>query len=197
MRIFNPESLLWKPLGVLGDFVMLSLLWTFFSIPLLTLGTASAALYDTAVHSIRHKEDTVIVRFFCTFKRELKQGVLSSLLTIGTAGLLFFLPLLIFRRQPDWQYLLAVWFLLAFFLLCILCWLWPALSRFRMRLGALYVNSLKLAFGHILQSALMAIVWGAVLYIGLRFIAPLFVCPALAAFLSSFLIEPVFHKYEE
>ena len=42
-QLFNPESLVWKPLGYLGDLVMLSLLWTVFSIPVVTLGPASAA----------------------------------------------------------------------------------------------------------------------------------------------------------
>ena len=194
--LFNPESWLWKPLGYLGDLVMLSLLWAVFSVPIITLGSASAALYDTAVHSIRRKEDTVIARFLSTLKRELKQGVLSTLLVLGLSALLFFAPLLVFTRQTDWPYLLAVWILLAFFLLCFLCWLWPVMSRFSMGFKALHLNSLRLSFGHILRSAAMAVVWGLSLYEGLRFIAPLFICPALAAHLSSVLIEPVFLKYE-
>ena len=195
--LFNPESWLWKPLGYLGDLVMLSLLWAVFSVPIVTLGPASAALYDTAVHSIRRKEDTVIARFLSTFKRELKQGVLSTLLVLGLSALFFFAPLLIFTRQTDWPVLLAVWVLLAFFLLCFLCWLWPVISRFSMGFRALHLNSLKLAFGPILRRAPMALVWGSSLYAALRFVAPLFLCPALAALLSSVLLEPVFLKYEE
>ena len=195
--LFNPESWLWKPLGYLGDLVMLSLLWTVFSVPVVTLGPASAALYDAAVHSIRRKEDTVVARFLSTFKRELKQGILSALLVLGLSILLFFAPLLVFTRQTDWPYLIAAWCLMAFFMLCFLCWLWPVLSRFTMGLGGLFSNSLRLCFGHILHSAAMALAWGAALYAGLRFVAPFFVCPALAALLSSVLIEPVFGRYEE
>ena len=192
---FNPESLIWKPLGVLGDLVMLSLLWTVFSIPLVTLGPASAALYDTAVHSIRRKEDTVLARFFSTFKRELKQGVLSSLIVLCASGVLLGVPLYLTRTQLL-PYALAALLIMTFFLLCFFCWLWPVLSRFTLGLGGLFANSLKLAFGNILRSAAMALVWGAAVYAGLRFIAPLFVCPALAALLSSLLIEPVFRRYE-
>lgn len=195
--LFNSESWLWKPLGYLGDLVMLSLLWTVFSVPIVTLGSASAALYDTAVHSIRRKEDTVVTRFLSTLKRELKQGSLSTLLVLGSSILFFFLPLLIFTRQSDWPVLLVLWYLLAFFLLCFLCWLWPVMSRFTMGFKALHLNSLKLSFGHILRSVAMALAWGLSLYAGLRFIAPLFICPALTALLSSVLIEPVFLKYEE
>ena len=194
--LFNPENWLWKPLGYLGDLVMLSLLWTVCSVPILTLGPASAALYDSVVHSIRRREDSVIARFFATFRRELKQGVLSSLIVLGTAVVLLGVPLYLTRTR-NVPYLLAALILLAFFLLCVLCWLWPALSRFSMGLTALFSNSLKLALGHILRSAAMALVWGAALFAGLRFVAPLFVCPALAALLCSLLIEPVFRQYEE
>ena len=196
--LFNAENWLWKPLGTLGDFVMLSLLWTLFSLPVVTLGPASAALYDAAVHSIRRGEDTVLARFFSTFKNELKEGVLAALAVLAVCAPLFLIPLFVLRRGEGLPYLLVIWMLLlGFFLLCFLCWLWPLLSRFTMRTGPLLLTSLKLAFGHILRSAAMALLWGAALYLGFRFLAPLIVCPALAAWLGTYLIEPVFQKYEE
>ena len=45
-NFFNPEGLVWKPLGQLGDLVMLSLLWGICSVPLVTIGPATAALYE-------------------------------------------------------------------------------------------------------------------------------------------------------
>ena len=188
---FNPESLIWKPLGALGDLVMLSLLWTLFSVPVVTLGPASAALYDAAVHGIRRKEDTVITRFFAAFRRELREGVLLTLIWAAIALALWAaaaygpLPL---PAVPG--------FVLLFFLLCVQCWLWPALSRFAMKPGARMKSALPLAFGHILRSVPMAALWAVTIWAGLRFIAPFFVCPALAALLCSRLIEPVFRQYE-
>ena len=195
-QLFNPESLVWKPLGYLGDLVTLSLLWIVFSIPLLTLGPASAALYDTAVHSLRRKEDTVLTRFFSTFKRELKQGVLSALIVLAAFALFFGLARLMTDPAGSPAYVYAILLLLLLFMLACLCWLWSVQSRFAMGLGSLFANSLKLAFGHILRSATVAVLWAAVIYAGLRCILSLFVCPAAAAWLSTYLIEPVFAKYE-
>ena len=62
-RFFNSESFLWRPLGVLGDLVVLSLLWTVLSLPLVTLGPASAALYDAAVHGLRQREGASLTPF--------------------------------------------------------------------------------------------------------------------------------------
>ena len=95
------------------------------------------------------------------------RGFLTTLVALAVGAAFFFAPLLVFSREDAWPYLLAAWALLGFFLLCYLCWLWPALSRFSMGLGPLLGASLRLALGHILKSAAMAILWGAALYAGL------------------------------
>ena len=82
-RVFDPEGLVWKPLGYLGDLVVLSLLWALCSIGVVTAGAAGAALYDAAVHALRRKDSQLIGRFFDTFKRELKSGVLATLFWPG------------------------------------------------------------------------------------------------------------------
>ena len=63
-RFFDPEGLLWKPLGFIGELVMLSLLWGVCSIALVTVGPATAALYDSVVHALRRRDDNLFSRFF-------------------------------------------------------------------------------------------------------------------------------------
>ena len=192
-RFFNADNFLWRWLGIFGDFVLLSLLWTVFSLPLVTLGPASAALYDAAVHVLRRGEGVSYARFFASFRRELKQGTVLTLAWVLPCTLLW----LVFRALPGSLPLQIAAVLLSFFLLGFLCWLYAALSRFRMRTAALLVSSLRLALGHSLRSAGMALVWGAAISVSLRFAAPFFLCPALAAYISSYLIEPVFILFED
>ena len=87
--------------------------------------------------------------------------------------------------------------LLAFFSLGVLCWVWPTLSRFTLSPARLLGTSLRLAMGHSLRSAGLAVLWAAALYFSLRYVSPLFFLPGLAAFLCSYLIEPIFRPYEE
>lgn len=200
-KLFNPEGLLWKPLGFLGELVTLSLLWALCSIPLVTLGPASAALYDTAVHVTRRKEGAPFERFFSTFRRELKEGVLSTLLWAALLGAIALVLWAALRLFPGFAargllvWLIAV--LIGFFALGILCWLWPTLSRFTLSFGALQSVSLRLALGHSLRSAAMALICGAALLLSLRYVFSLFILPGAAALLCSYLIEPVFLRYEE
>ncbi len=191
-RFFNAENFLWRWLGILGDLVLLSLLWTVFSLPLVTLGPASAALYDAAVHVLRRGEGVSYARFLSVLRRELGQGMLVTIAWAGPLALLW----LALRALPLSLPLQIAAVLLCFFLLGFLCWLYAALSRFSMRTGALLSASLRLTLGHSLRSAIMALLWGAALYVCLRFGAPFFLCPALAAYASSYLIEPVFIPFE-
>lgn len=196
--VFNPESLAWRPLGRLGDLILLSLFWLLCSLPVATLGASTAALYDCAAHNLRRGENDLIGRFFGTFRAELRLGTLSTLLWLalfaallgGLYGLLgaasgtaFFTPLVI------------AGLLLLFFLLAALVWVFPTLSRFRFSFSALQVTALRLAFGHILRSAALALLTLLALYACVRLFLPLFFLPALAAWGQTFLIEPVFARY--
>ena len=65
----------------LTDILALSVLWLLCSIPVLTLGAATTALYDSVVRCIRYKMPRPYERFFRTFKNELVPGALLTLLT--------------------------------------------------------------------------------------------------------------------
>lgn len=70
--------------------VVLSLLWVVFSLPVVTLGGATAALYDAVVHGFRRHESDYLYRFFTTFRAEWKHGILPTLLCGAVIGGLWF-----------------------------------------------------------------------------------------------------------
>ena len=78
--LFNPEAPFWRLMSSLVDLLALSLLWVFTSLPLITLGASTAALYDAAARCVRQGKSGALSRYFSTFRRELKQGALLSCL---------------------------------------------------------------------------------------------------------------------
>lgn len=199
-RFFNPEGLIWKPLGWLGDIVMLSLLWGVCSIPLVTVGPATAALYDTTVHCLRRHENDPFSRFFRTFRAELKIGALSTLLWAA----LLALPVIVYRLAAKalgdsaaGRALAIGYLLVLFFLLAVLVWVFPTLSRFTFGVAALSRTALRLAFGNILRSAAMAVITALGAALSYRLILPVIFLPGLVALLCSLLIEPVFRRYTD
>lgn len=200
-RFFDPEGTIWKPLGYLGDFVMLSLLWAVCCIPVITAGTATTAAYDAAVHALRRGDDALLTRFFATFKRELKSGILSTLFWLLILLGAWALYRLLVNSLPETAasrpvILIFYLVLVSFFLLCVLSWVFPTLSRFTFSTAALQQTAARLAFGYILRSAGLAAMIGGTAYLSFRFGIPIMVLPGAVAYVSTFLIEPVFKKYE-
>ena len=199
-RVFDPANALWRPLAFLGDIVMLSLLWALCSIPVLTLGSATCALYDTAAHVLRRRDDELFSRFFQSFRRELKSGLLATLLCLVLAGLVYLLYALADRFLPasaELRTMLTLYALLVpFSLLCVFCWVFPLLSRFAFRPVPLLGTAARLCAGHILRSLLLALLCGLGLALCALFVSPLIFVPGLLAWLSTWLLEPVFKPYE-
>ena len=197
---FDPESLAWKPFGWIGEIVILSLMWGVCCIPVVTIGAATTALYDTVVHVMRRREGDMIERFFGTFKKELKSGILSTLLWMAVGFLVYLFYQVVGRAIPPSPIrntaMVLYHILVPFFLLCILCWVFPLLSRFTFTTAALNATALRLAFGHILRSIAMALLAGGAIIVCWLFATPIIFLPGLVAWLWSFLIEPVFRGYE-
>ena len=86
--MFNPDSLFWRLISRCVDIVGLSLLWAALSLPIITCGPASAALYYTVVKCFRQGDRDTFHTYWDSFKENLKQGLLLSLIA---AVLLLFL----------------------------------------------------------------------------------------------------------
>ena len=86
-RVLRYQGWLWRALNTLTDILALSVLWLLCSIPVLTLGAATTALYDSVVRCIRYKQSGPYERFFRTFKNELVPGLLLTLLWGAIAAL--------------------------------------------------------------------------------------------------------------
>ena len=197
--IFKADSWLWKPFGWLADLVILSLLWVVCSLPVVTLGGATAALYDAVVHGLRRGESDYLYRYFQTFRSEWKRGILPTLVWGLLLGALFFA----YRQftgaaSGDAAVMAAVAMLV---ILCIpvgaACWVFPALSRFTLDFGPLNANAVRLALGHLPATfAMVLALYGCLWVTGRLLFLPLLVLPALLVLFWSLFMEPVFKKYE-
>ena len=175
-RLFDPEGTIWKPLGYLGDFVMLSLMWAVCCIPVVTVGPATTTLYDSAVHALRRGDDALLSRFIQTFKRELGSGILATviwiLIFLAAWGVYQFLV----RSLPEGEsrpvILIFYLVLVGFFLLCILAWVFPTLSRFTFGFASLNRTAVRLALGNILRSAALVLLTALSILLVLLFAAP-------------------------
>lgn len=196
--LFNSEAPVWQLLGGFGELLLLSLMWFLCSVPVVTMGAATAALYDTVVHSVRNGEESIFSRYLRTLKNELFSAMPSTILWAGLIVGFF----LLYRRYTDnagtsqTAYIFAIALLV--FQIAVLgtaCWVFPVLSRFTFGFAALNVTSVKLAAACLLRTLALGFLTAASVWICVRYIVPVMILPALTALVWSYIIEPVFRKY--
>ena len=198
-HLFNPESGVWQIFGFIGDVIMLSLLWVVCSAPMLTLGAASAALYDSVTACFRRKEQDYLRRFFRTLKRDLKASLLPTLLWTAILFLAWWIVRVITGTLTGTAGIVITAVLLALIMIPLgcACWIFPLLSRFTLDFRTLNGNAVRLALGHIPSTYALALGLALAGWLTLRFaLLPFFFLPALLALYFSLFLEPFFQQYE-
>ena len=196
--LFNAESFIWKPFGYFADILILSLLWLLCSLPAITLGAATTALYDSVAHGFRYGEKQVYGRFFRTFKAELFGSIPSALLwLLVVGGCYWLLKRFVGTAGPaDISVVAAAAGLMLLIVITGMgCWVFPVLSRFTFGFVGLNITALKLAFAHLPSTLLMSVSLWFCIALCVRFLVPVFVLPALLMLFWSLFTERVFRKY--
>lgn len=178
--------------------MVLSICWFFCSIPVVTIGASSTALYDAAVHGIRRDEPGAYVRFFRTFRRELKMAVPATLLWgAALAALLWSGQLVGTAIQGPVPVLAAAAavVLLLFFVLGTVSWLFPLLSRFEFSFGALNRTAAQFFIAHLPSSILLTALLAGSAWACSRFLFPVCFLPCVEALLASYPVERAFRKH--
>lgn len=196
--IFRPYGPVWNFFNTITDALLLSLLWCACSLPLITLGASTTALYDAAVHGIRYREPGVYSRFFRTFRRELKTSLPVTVLW-GLIMLFGFYVLALLDEAAledtaaalmagGYRVLMAI-------PLTVACWSCMLLSRFTYKFRELTVNAIRFLPVHLLQSlAIGAFTW-LVCWYCFHYPIALTFAPAVMTIGWSLVAEPVFRKY--
>lgn len=197
--LFNPQSSFWRPFGSLVDVLVLSLLWVFTSLPVITLGPATAALYDATARCVRQGKSGALMRYLSTFRRELKQGVLLSLIFL-VLMLLLLLPLRLFWSAvtadlSGARIVLAAYAIFLVIPLGAFCWVFPILSRFTSSLPGAVKASFQFSLAYL--PVTVVLVLSAVLagLVSALYWAPVLILPCLLALFWSLFMERIFSKY--
>lgn len=187
-------------LNAVGQLILASILFVACCLPVVTIGPASAALYYAVVKTVRRDRTTIVKSFFHAFRVNFRQGLWLNLLLLAYGGIIALLALphlssWTVARAPDGMlYVCAGLALLA-------AWippcLYPALSRFCFSNGQLLRFTLALGIRHFFRTVLLTLLLAA--FAAFAVLQPVFLIllPGLYAWISSFLLEPLFKKYSQ
>lgn len=197
-KLFNPDNALMITMTQVTDCIFLSLFWVFTGFPLLTLGAASAAMYDAVYHAFRKGDRHSWSRYLRSFKNNLKASILPSIVYLVLFCLLVWGLIQVWNAAAYGRISFVLFSAVAFLgmaALGILSVLFPMLSRFENSFGTLLKNTLFLALANMPRTLALGMLNAVSILLCVRFIFPLFFLPALSNLFSTWLLEPMFKPY--
>ena len=181
--------------GILADTIILSLLWFFFSLPIITIGASTSAVFYVSTRRIADREGYITSDFWFAFKANFKRGtalwvmvalvmvlIYVNILNIGVVGRMSMVIL------PA-QIIIAVQIML----MCV--YLFPLTARFDMGLKQTIKSAFFMANRHLLTS-LTCVGLFVILIAGVWVFQPLLIAiPGIYAMIASYLIMRIFKRY--
>lgn len=197
MSVLEYDSPVMTGIGKVVDIFWLSVLWLLCCLPVVTVGASTAALYRTAVRSIREGRGYVTSTFFHALRQDLKVGlelwlVFLALLVADYLG--FILAASVPERSLGFL-VLCLYAMIGFVLLATMIYAFPVLSKCSMKCFAILRFGFGLAVKHFPYTLLMAVITVATAL--LVWCVPLFVfcVPAIAGLLCSLPLERILLRY--
>lgn len=195
-NLFNMEGGLMTALSKLFDICFLSILWFFCSVPVITIGASTTALYYGVVKVIRHERGYIGREFFRAFKSNFVNGTIMWVI-VALATMLLYGNMKLAAQIGGNQgvILISIYRAMSFILFCTTVYIFPNLSRFTMGKKQLIKTSFLMSMKHLPSTVcLVALVFATIFAVYIVPITILFL-PALSCLLFSFLMERILKKY--
>ena len=79
----NLKASFWGGLRTMGDLMILNWLWFFTSLPVITIGPASCAMYSVTLKLVRGEHAATVRDYFRAFRDNFKKGLVLGLIAIA------------------------------------------------------------------------------------------------------------------
>lgn len=199
---FSINSKFYHFMSKVADCMILSVLWIVFSLPIITAGAATSALYYCVIKVIREDQSTAITSFWCSFKSCWKQGTLVSFAVFALNILVTIIGSAAYAQAQNGETLSAVYFVYLILFLFGIAWLhyiFSYIARFQAPLATVLKNSLVICLVNLPSSFSMVLMF-VIMVILLIWTFPasvmaLLLVPAVYTMISSFLLEKIYRKY--
>lgn len=202
MEFFSINGKFYSFMTKVADLMILSVLWLLCSVPVVTLGVSTSALYFSVVKVIREESYKPSAAFFRAFKENFKQGTVITVAAIILTVLVTAVGTVIYRADPNPQTLQRIYTVYLVLLGVGCAWMHYLISyiaRFQAPMKTVLKNSLAICFVNLPQSISMMVLF-ILCVVGFILTFPasvlvLLIAPALYALLTSYMVERIYHKY--
>lgn len=196
--IFNPENRFWSFMDKVMDVCTISILWFVFSLPIVTIGASTTALFQYTLKLTADEEGYVLRTFVKAFLKNFVQATVLWLAGLITGAFLitdlYYCQFLGIPRAARIGLFVALVSILLVYILTMI-YVFPLLSLFKVGLKKVVTNAFIMSMGNLYVSVTILVIFGivAVLIYFMPFIFMIWF--GLGCYVSSFFYRSVFHKY--
>ena len=164
MRFNLHDNVVARALGRLCDLVILNILFMICSIPIITIGAATTALYTVMLKFVKDEEGYIFSGFFIAFKDNFRKATISWLimLVIGlTITFNFFITTDIGELTgAHWLQLFFVGIFSLFSLIWVFIYmyLFPLIARYESPIKSTFINAILIAIAKLPYTFLLLII---------------------------------------
>lgn len=181
--------------------VYLNILWLICCLPIVTIGASTTALYYVTLKIVKNEEGNLTKAFFHSFKENFKQGTLIWLILFGLGVILGVDGYVLFHMRFEnlfWTLVTAVFIVAAVAYGIVILYIFPLLAHFSNTTKAMFKNSLMIGMRFLLCTALMAVIYFAMLYIVINICTPMIIFgTGTCALLCSWLLSNILAQCEK
>lgn len=166
MNVLSLNSPFMRGVNKLVMMLYVGILWFICSIPVITAGAATAAMYEVLLKAAKNQEGYIASSFFKAFRGNLKQGILAWLPVLA-AWILFSVNLFYYGVLGGKDFILqTVLFAVLLFLdLAVFSYVFPVMARFENTVRGHFRMAVTLALRNPGWTIVMAVLWLLTLFL--------------------------------
>nr|WP_314446341.1 YesL family protein [uncultured Lachnoanaerobaculum sp.] len=141
---FNYDNPVWRFVGRIWDLFILNLLWVICSIPIVTFGASTTAMYYCTLKIAKDRDSGgMFTMFFHSFKDNIGQSTIIWIIMAFIGGILFFDIRFFSFYSPIQNTVIRM---IIFTVTCFLILLWLFIFLYIFPIQAKFINSIKQTF---------------------------------------------------
>lgn len=197
---FNLDKPFWRWIAKIPEIVILSLLFYICCIPVITIIPAACALFDAISRCTVPGEAGPYRRFFATFRKELKNGIILSVFWLIIALVALYGDMVLqynVESNATFFIIATVYRILLISMVGILSWLIPLESRYYHKFTQLHANAFSFSIAQFPSTLGMLFCTAAAIIVSIAHPYSYFllaVTPGLIALIHTPIVERSFKK---
>lgn len=192
---FNPDSSFSRIMNRIFDLFVLNILWVICSIPIVTIGAATSALFECNLNLVNGDESSLITNFFKAFKSKFKRSTFLWLFILAISSVLGFNLIFWLKSGMSISYIaLPIIFFSILVVLLITPYVFPILMKSQLSLKNMLKYCFFVSIGYLPNSILITTI-NILFFLGALTIPTITVLMLLIGFaINNYLICTVINK---